>query len=306
MLPKWFKEHLSFHRAERRGVLFLTAALLLLIGFNSYQHVFWDDRFQEIKLEFGPRIVAFSAKQDSIAEQRYRSRKPWLPQKVDYFKFDPNKLDSAGWVKLGFSPKQSASIINYRNAGAIFRKPQDVKKLFVVDDEKYEALQPFIQIDRSELEKPQKETKTYPKFEKREKPKPKPIIIELNAADTTALKKLYGIGSSFAKRIVKYRELLGGYISEEQLLEVYGMDTARYNPISENLTVDTTYRNRININTSDFKTLLRHPYLNKNQVRAIINYRKQHGHFKRVEDLKKIHLIDERDLKRLEYYLSVR
>lgn len=302
MLPKWFTEYLSFHKSERRGVIALSVILLGLICFNLYQRFFWRPDFERIQLEFGPRIVKFTAKHDSLIENK-QERKPWLPEKVDYFQFDPNTLDSAGWVGLGFSPKQSAAIIKYRNAGAVFRKPEDVKKLFVVDEQKYAELEPYISIEP--LPEKVKSFKQYETPKPKEKKKFETVVVELNSADTAQLQKLYGIGSSFAKRIVKYRELLGGYRKREQVLEVYGMDSARYASIAESLLVDTTYRVRIDINTADFKTLLRHPYLNKNQVNAIVNYRKQHGAFSSVPEMKKIHLIDEETFLKVKPYLKV-
>jgi DNA uptake protein ComE-like DNA-binding protein len=302
MLPRWFKEYLTFHRAERRGFYILCSVLIALILFNVYQRVFWKSNWEEVNLEFGPAIVEFTQEQDSISQQE-NTPQPWIPKTIDYFEFDPNTLDSAGWVQLGFSPKQSAAILKYRNAGAVFRKPQDVNKLFVVDDEKYAELEAYITIKQLPNEsKPGKEFKA---FEPKRERKFEPLVVELNTADTTQLQQLYGIGSSFAKRIVKYRDLLGGYTSKEQVLEVYGMDSARYLPIQESLLVDTTYRVRVNINTADFKTLLRHPYLNKNQVKAIVNYRKQHGDFRSVSELRKIHLISSEDLEKLKSYFLV-
>ena len=302
MLPNWLKEYFSFHRTERIGVLLLSVLLVTVVVFNLYQRFFWKSDWENIQLEFGPTIVEFTERYDSIANEK-ESPQPWLPQKIEYFQFDPNTLDSAGWVQLGFSPKQSAAILKYRNAGAVFRKPQDVKKLFVVDDEKYAELEAYITIKQLPNEsKPGKEFKA---FEPKRERKFEPLVVELNSADTTQLQQLYGIGSSFAKRIVKYRELLGGYTTKEQVLEVYGMDSARYLPIQESLLVDTTYRVRVNINTADFKTLLRHPYLNKNQVKAIVNYRKQHGDFRSVSELRKIHLISSEDLEKLKSYLLV-
>ncbi|MCB9185701.1 MAG: helix-hairpin-helix domain-containing protein [Flavobacteriales bacterium] len=226
-----------------------------------------------------------------------------MPQTIDYFAFDPNTLDSSGWVKLGFSPKQTAAILKYRNAGAVFRKKEDIKRLFVVDEEKYAELEPFITIN--ELPDKPNPSKEFKAFEATRDQKFEPVIVELNAADTAQLQHLYGIGPSFAKRIVKYRELLGGYISKEQVLEVYGMDSARYLPIAESLLVDTAYRVRININTADFKTLLRHPYLNKNQVNAIINYRKQHGTFQSISQLQNIHLLKGEPYRKIAPYFTV-
>jgi len=299
MLPRWFREYLSFHKSERRGFYTLCLVLIGLICFNLYQRVFWKSSWEEVQLELGPEIVRFEVSMDSVAEIE-ESPKPWIPKAINYFEFDPNTLDSAGWVNLGFSPKQSAAILKYRNAGAVFRKPEDVKKLFVVDEAKYAELEPYISIEV--LPEPKKPTR---KFKQKEEKKFETIVVELNSADTAQLEKLYGIGSSFAKRIVKYRELLGGYTSKVQVLEVYGMDSARYLPIAESLLVDTTYRSRININTAHFKTLLRHPYLNKNQVKAIVNYRKQHGIFSSVSELKKIHLIDEETYVKINPYVQV-
>jgi DNA uptake protein ComE-like DNA-binding protein len=286
MLPQWFKDYLSFHKKERYGVLAIITILTGLIVFNMYQRLFWKGDLEEIKLKYGPRIVQFQTQTDSMATTR-EAHQPWLPRERKLFVFDPNTLDSTGWVALGFSPKQAASIIKYRSFGAKFRRPEDIKKLFVVDDERYEELRPFIEI------KPLLETEQVKKFEDRpkwEKREYESITVELNSADSALLVQLKGIGPSYANRIIKYRELLGGYISKQQLLEVYGMDSARFVPISENIKVDTTIRVRINVNTADVKELLKHPYINLNQAKAIVNYRENHGAFKKLSDLQNIHL----------------
>lgn len=300
MLPQWFREYLSFHRSERRGVIILIVILASLILFNVYQRFFWRTDWEEMKLQYGAAVIEFRTRQDSISRKRKEAKSPWLPTEINYFKFDPNTLDSAGWVSLGFSPKQAASIISYRNAGAVFRKPEDVKKLFVVDDEKYQALEPFIQIE--DISKPKEQHQKPARFEK---PKYQPIVVELNTADTSQLVKLYGIGPSFAKRIVKYRELLGGYVSKEQLLEVYGMDSTRYLPIEDRVVIDTTVRVRINVNTADVKELMRHPYLDRNQAKAIVNYRLQHGNYKQLSELRNIHLVTEHSYRKIAPYFTV-
>lgn len=103
-------------------------------------------------------------------------------------------------------------------------------------------------------------------------------IIDLNIADTTVLKKLPGIGSSFAKWIVEYREKLGGYCETEQLMEVYRMDSTRYACIKDLVKIDSLFTpNKLKINTDTFKILLRHPYLEYEDVKKIVNYREQKG-----------------------------
>ena len=97
-------------------------------------------------------------------------------------------------------------------------------------------------------------------------PKLKPgATIDLNTADTTLLKRVPGIGSSFARRIVKYRDLLGGYYVVEQLQEVYGMDRERYDAIYPYFTVGTAVRPL----TLTIDSISYHPYLSWRHKRAL-------------------------------------
>ncbi len=100
--------------------------------------------------------------------------------------------------------------------------------------------------------------------------------IELNSADTATLKKLYGIGKVLSLNIVKYRGMLGGYSNKKQLLEVYGIKPETFESIKDQIWVDTTLIKHININTAEFKTILKHPYLKYEQVKAIFYYKNRH------------------------------
>lgn len=103
-------------------------------------------------------------------------------------------------------------------------------------------------------------------------------IVDINIADTNLLKELPNIGASFAKRIVEYRAKLGGFIEKEQLLEVYGMDSMRYENIAEHIVIDSLFdSNKLRINYDAFKVLNRHPYLGYEDVKKIVNYREQKG-----------------------------
>ena len=114
-------------------------------------------------------------------------------------------------------------------------------------------------------------------------------MIDLNAADTTLLKQLPGIGGAYAKWIVNYREKLGGYCETEQLLEVYRMDTARYYAIKDYVTIDSTFiPNKLRINSDAFKVLLKQPYLEYDDVKKIVNHREQKGLITSWNQLEKI------------------
>ena len=138
------------------------------------------------------------------------------------------------------------------------------------------------------------------------KPYPKKVfMIELNSADTFELQRLRGIGPSFARRIIKYRERLGGFISKKQLLEIWGMDTSRYNTIAEHLTVNPDSVQKIDLNTVTFKELLAHPYFPFEVTKAIMLYRKEHKKFIQPEELKSIKTIPDSAYRKMQHYVKV-
>ncbi|MBQ5688815.1 MAG: helix-hairpin-helix domain-containing protein [Bacteroidales bacterium] len=127
--------------------------------------------------------------------------------------------------------------------------------------------------------------------------------LNLNSADTTELKSLPGIGSFFAKNIVNYRNKLGGFIEKEQLLEVYAFDSTRMANIENLIIIDTIELRKVNINTDDFKTILRHPYIEYEDVKKIVNYRESKGMIKDWETYLKV--VGRNDVdERLERYLE--
>lgn len=112
-----------------------------------------------------------------------------------------------------------------------------------------------------------------------------------------------GIGPAFASRIIKYRNRLGGFHSKDQLREVYGLDSIKYEQIKDQLRVSGTIR-KININTSTFNELKTHPYLNYKQINAIIQYRKQHGNYTDIDDLHQVSILNPEFLRKIAPYLS--
>ena len=131
----------------------------------------------------------------------------------------------------------------------------------------------------------------------------KALSFELNTADSLDLVQLYNIGPVIARRILKYRSLLGGYVRREQLREVYGIDSARYNDIAPHLTVDPSRITPIDINTADIDRLKRHPYLDYYQAKAIIRLREERGAYAGVRDILNIPIIDSETFTRIEPYL---
>ena len=154
--------------------------------------------------------------------------------------------------------------------------------------------------------KPYKYTK--PSKPSRVQPKPKPAQREkfdLNLADTTQLKSIYGIGPVIAKRIIAYRSNLGGFIVHDQLYEVWGLDSTVVSRLAEKTVIAPGFTPvKLQINRCGEQELARHPYIRTKLARAIVNYRLQHGDFQAAEDLTKIALVDEKAFQRIKPYVT--
>jgi DNA uptake protein ComE-like DNA-binding protein len=249
------------------------------------------------------RTKADLAKMYSISEAEFTKLKPFITIKKSIAKkpdkplltpipFDPNTATREDFTSMGLSESLISNIISYRNKGGTFEDADDFGKLYALSPEDFQTLKPYIHIDREIL----------PVRDPFEKPM---VVIEINTADTLDLQQLPGIGPAFASRIVKYRELLGGYHHKEQLLEVYGMDSLRYIAIAGNITVDPIPIKKININQASIKDLINHPYIEFYLAKSIITYRETVGTYNNLDELLNARLIYKELFLKIAPYLTL-
>lgn len=264
-----------FTRKERRGIYVLLLLIILVFSINlTLQFIFAKPK-TDLK-KFRPIIAQY----DSLVEAAKNDT-------LKLFNFDPNKTKMEDWLKLGINQKQAQVILNYLRKGGSFKKKEDLMKIYSINKETYLRLEPFIKISSPT----QKIKRAY-------------LQIELNSSDSLQLVKVRGIGPVFASRILKYKNLLGGYISLEQLREVYGIDSLKYEAIHKNFTnCNLDMIKRININKADFKQLLKHPYISYDFTKDIVNRRRKKV-FTKAEDAFNIQFISSSDFKKLLPYLS--
>jgi competence protein ComEA len=211
----------------------------------------------------------------------------------ELFPFDPNKASFDTLVFLGISEQEARTLISYRNKGGRLRKPSDIRKIYGIDRAKAEKLIPYIIVsDDSAL------LKSRNTFRKNNK------LIDLNKCDSLSLLQLPGIGPVFAARIIKYRKLLGGYASVEQLKEVYGLPRETYNNIAGRFFADSTIIRRVKINSAEYNEIIRLPYFEKYEVTAILKYRKLIGRLNGIEEMVDKMLISPEKGARLSPYLD--
>jgi competence protein ComEA len=205
-------------------------------------------------------------------------------KKYVLFSFDPNTINVDGWVKLGLSEKQATVIENYKSKGGKFRKPEDIRKIFVLSDEKKEELLPYVQIGESDTKLssvPKSQSKVEERSFDKEPPK---FFVDINQADSAEFEKLYGIGPKLASRIVEYRQALGGFYAIAQISEVYGLSDSTYQSIRQNLRISRIPIRKLPINSSDYNALKKHPYTRALAYR-ILKYRDSNTAFKSLDHI---------------------
>ncbi len=242
------REFSYFSPTLKKGTWFLIILIIII------QMIIFSFKYYSLHhlSDLEKNVIIYSTKllkEDSINK---------IKEPLKNYKIDPNKATEADFIKLGFPSYIAKRIIKYRDKGGKFRHIKDLKKIYGIDTNIINQLEDCLIFPSFSL----KSTHDYKK-------------IELNKVDSAMLESLPGIGKTLSKRIIKYREILGGFYSKEQLKEVYGLSLEVYNNIIPHFIIDTTQIKRIDINNVSYHELVKHPYIRKELANKIIHYRKK-------------------------------
>ena len=292
MLNK-FKNLLHYTYRERRGLLILYVILCLqfiyllidtsLYRFFTPHELLNQNRVQTISkhIQNERKKNKSSAKFKKIQIEHIPRRDVLKLEKKEFIKpspFNPNTSSYHELLEVGVPERQVRSIIAYRNKGGRFVVKSDLEKIYGLSDSVYNRLCKYIQLPDSVFK--EKKLRIQPIHSVGAT-----ILLDLNLASEKDLKSLKGIGPSFSRRILKYKELLGGFCSKSQLKEVYGVDDTLFNKIKDHLEIRTLVYRKININESSTYQMSKHPYITWNLAALIEDYRKTNGEIKDVNDL---------------------
>ena len=305
MTTKWIRELFNFSRKERTGIIGLLLIIFILIVIGKLLPRFMpSDKTNFSKWE--AEVNSYLSK----SEKKIPGERALHP-----VTFNPNEVDSGRLVNMGVPPKVVANWVKYLEKGGRFRDKEGVKKIFGMTSELFEQLDSFMVIplenkavvkagsNASGVKSPNgliRDTILRQTFSKREK---EPVmVLELNITDSLHLLEIPGIGPVFASRIIRYRNLLGGYYAVAQLREVYGMREENFMAVSQYFRVDQLTLKTFNINFSTIQELGRHPYVGFRTARKIFKLRDKMGKFSSPDDLSSVVAAD--SLKRLIPYMK--
>ena len=295
-MKQYLKAFFTYSRTEQKGIIFLVVLLFSSEIIRMNWHRIFPPAppaellFSDISKDW---IETKQKESDSIFHRKTQGRKQLnIPSLLK--PFDPNLLNADGWQAMGFTAKESASITKFVSKGGRFRKKEDLKRLYCMNDQRYEALSPYVQFDskiKSDRSSPQKTARI-------------PAMVALNSADSTQLMQLKGIGKFRASQIVRRRNQLGGFWNTNQLLEIKNFPDSTYREIQPYLTLDTSNIKKFSVNQVKFEELQKHPYFWYGVAKSIVNYRIKHGPFRKPSDLQSIYAIKPEQLEKLVHYLT--
>jgi competence protein ComEA len=287
------------------AVLFICAVLLYLVKKG-------DITTLEKSKEISSQSKDLEEKNKAFFNENKAFLKSTKTKHFSFKVFDPNTVTQQELVSYGLSEKQAMNIINYRNAGGKYRKKEDLKKLYCMSDYLYSQMSPYVEIkQQTNIEKNNNRVTNQSISNKNNSntsftPNKTLIVFDLNSADTIDLQMIRGVGVVFARKIYKYGKKLGGYVKVEQLKEVWGMTDERYNEIKKQVMIKPITTRKVNINTMNIKELTSHPYIDYYLAKEIIKFHQTNGAYKNIEELKKIHLVDEATFNKLSPYIEVK
>ena len=288
----------GFSRSQTNGfIIFLPLVLGLIFSEPLYRK--WkaseNQDFTSDVSKLDSLLAILESRREIMAESP-------LADTFRLVRFDPNTATPEILLGLGFREQLVKRIVNFRSKGGRFRIKKDLAKIYGLDSVQFARVEPYVNLpDAFTDHKP-----AYPRSKTSESKRLVHAATDINTADSSALKKVYGIGEKLAVRILKYRDALGGFISMDQLKEVYRLDSAVLKSLKRDFFVGPDFKPaKLNLNSAGRQDIATHPYLSSRAADAIVAYRFQHGEFRSIEDLRRIPAMDTTMLRKVLPYLTI-
>lgn len=298
----------NFRKSDKDAIIILLVVIIICMAALPLLRSSEDKGKSPNKTEYANKPRQYTRKQPyyKVPEKQY-----------ELFYFDPNTADSTQLLRLGLQPWQVRNIYKYRAAGGRYNKPTDFARLYGLTLKQYKRLEPYIKIEKevmaadvykssqnlsvndTTVKKDSALIGYYTKIKEGEQ-------IDINTADTSELKHIPGIGSYYAKRIVSFRQRLGGIANVHQLLEIQGFpeSSLKYMTTGQSASTRQLPITRIRINHLDVNSLSRHPYIRYVQAKEIMNHRRLRGPIKKADDLRRLPSFTDKDVERVNPYID--
>ena len=289
-----FKSHFWYNKSQRNGIFFL-ASIIIILQLVYFFVDFTSDDQTDLNSD---EIIAFQKEIDSLKAIEVENRKPKL------FPFNPSFITDFKGYQLGMSTKEIDRLLAHRAKGSYINSVKEFQQVTHVSDSLLNTISPYFKFP-DWVTKKQQSKRTIPLRDRKESKNY--ILQNLNSATAEDLRIVNGVGEKLAERIINYRNKLGGFLINEQLYEVYYLDTVVTDKILQQFKVlQPPSIKKININEASFKEVLSIVYIDYELTKKIFDYRDEVAEIQSLEELKKIDKFPLEKFDRIALYLYVK
>lgn len=276
---KNIKSYFLFSKEQRNGIFLL---VLIIIAIQASWFLYSATKTQDnLASKEEKQWLAMQSQIDSLKAMSFEKKYEIRP-------FNPNFITDYKGYKLGMSVAEIDRLLAFRKTNQYVNSPEEFQNITKISDSLLTAISPYFKFPDWVTNK--KEPKEYVKYEKTSFYKKEKInIVDINSATQEDLMKINGIGSGFSERIINFRESLGGFVSMEQMQDVWGLPPDVISKLNTNFKIGSTPQlKKIDINNASLKEIAQFPYFRYALAKEIVTYRSMNGDIKNVADLTKI------------------
>lgn len=275
---KSLKTQLQFTKQQRTGIFFL---FIIIIGLQLF-YLLSDFTISEAP---NPEKEKWLSLQSEIDKQKAVNE---TTKSVKYL-FNPNFISDYKGYKIGMSLEQIDRLKAFRDENKYVNSAEEFQKVTGISDSLLQEISPLFKFPDwaqhktdFKFHKNEYVKKEFPKKEKLE-------ILDINNASQDELMKIYGIGEGLSARILRHKEVLGCFVSMDQMNEVWGLSPEVIKELNSHFkVVIPSSLKKINVNDASLKELSQFPYFKYALAKQIVTYRSMNGNFANIEDLAKI------------------
>lgn len=286
---------MDLSKRNRRALFGLVFILLFIAVLPRVVNALYTSEVPRVSFtklkEAHKELVAIKKEKKKSKKRNSTSKFKKLAQKLD-----PNEFLLDDWMRMGLSKKQADIVLNFSVRG--LKSNDDLKKIFVFPEKLFDLI-------KDSLVYPVQKDYQLSKDRFEEKPILK-LVVEINSATQVDLEKIPGIGPYFADKIIEYRIKLGGFVSKNQLLEIWKFDAEKLSSIDKYIILDDSFITKINVNSISFDDLKDHPYFSYKVANSIVKMREVSGSYENVNEIGKSMLINDELLDKLTPYISIK
>ncbi|GMN11954.1 helix-hairpin-helix domain-containing protein [Croceitalea sp. MTPC9] len=290
---KNFKSHFKFNKQERSGIFFLLLIIIILQG------VYFYIKSQPINGSESKITV------DEIEQAKIDSLKKIAQTKdsVTIFPFNPNFISDYKGYTLGMSVEEIDRLHAFRAQNNYLNSKEDFQKVTKINDSLLRVISPYFKFpDWTQSNKNQYSKKSFYKSSETNTIN----IQDINSVTAKDLKRINGIGNKLSARIIKFRDKLGGFLVNEQLFDVYGLDTeVATRALKEFQVVNTPSVEKININSATAGEIAALVYISYPVANEIVRLRELNGGINSFDELTNLDGFPSEKLDRIALYLSL-